>query len=74
MMFLSTPLLRMIRSLTHIAVLQKCGQSPALILLLKDFVLYRLYDKYRLPVWLGCAISIVELSTSSNYGTFVVEW
>ena len=32
------------------------------------------YNGHCLPVWLGCAISTVELSTSSNYGTFVVEW
>ena len=31
-------------------------------------------DGHRLPMWLGRAISTVELSTGSNYGTFVVEW
>ena len=41
---------------------------------LGDFVLCRPYDGHRLPVWLGRAISIVELSAGSNYGTFVVEW
>ena len=41
---------------------------------LGDFVLCRPNDGHRLPVWLGHAISTVELSTSSNYGTFVVEW
>ena len=31
-------------------------------------------DEHRLPVWLGCTISTIKLSASSNYGTFVVEW
>ena len=31
-------------------------------------------DGHRLPVWLGRAISIVELTAGVTYGTFVVEW
>ena len=31
-------------------------------------------DGHCLPVWLGRAILTVELSASSNYGTFVVKW
>ena len=31
-------------------------------------------DGHRLPVWLGRAISTVELTAGTNYGTFVVEW
>ena len=41
---------------------------------LGDFVLCRPCDKYRLPVWLGRRILIVQLSVGSNYGAFVVEW
>ena len=37
-------------------------------------MLCRSCDGHRLPVWLGRAISTVELSAGSNYGTFVVEW
>ena len=37
-------------------------------------MLCRPYDGHRLPVWLGRASSTVDLSPSSNYGTFVVEW
>ena len=37
-------------------------------------MLCRPYDKHCLSVWLVSIISIVELSTSSNYGTFLVEW
>ena len=42
--------------------------------LLVDFVLCRPRDRHCFLVWLGCAISAVELSAGSNYGTFVVEW
>ena len=42
--------------------------------LLGDFVLCRPCDGHRLPVWLGWASSTVDLSPSTNYGTFVVEW
>ena len=42
--------------------------------LLEDFVLCYLYDGHCLPVWLGRALSTVDLSSGSNYGTFVVEW
>ena len=41
--------------------------------LLGDFVLCQPCDGYRLPVWLGCALSTIDLFTASNYGTFVVE-
>ena len=37
-------------------------------------MLCRPYDGHCLPVWLGRAISTVELLAGSNYGTFVVEW
>ena len=42
--------------------------------LLGDFVLCQPYDGHCLPVWLGRAISTIEFSAGSNYGTFVVEW
>ena len=79
-MFLLTPLLRIIWSLIHIMIRRKRGQSPSLIpiemtfLETLCFVLCWPYDGHCLPVWLGRVISIVELSTGSNYGTFVVEW
>ena len=38
------------------------------------FVLCQPSDGHRLPVWLGRAILAIELSTSTNYGAFVVEW
>ena len=37
-------------------------------------MLCRPCDGHHLLVWLGRAISTVELSASSNYGIFVVEW
>ena len=42
--------------------------------LIEDFVLCRLCDGHRLPVWLGRTSSTVDLSPGSNYGTFLVEW
>ena len=36
-------------------------------------MLCRPCDEHRLPMWLGRAISTIELFASSNYGTFVVE-
>ena len=42
--------------------------------LLGDFVLFRLCDGHRLPMWLGCALSTIDLSPARDYGTFVVEW
>ena len=42
--------------------------------LLGDFVLCRPCNEHRLFVWLGCALSTLDLSSNSNYGTFVVEW
>ena len=48
--------------------------NPYQDVLLGDFVLCRPCDGHRLPVWLGRAISTVELSAGSNYGTFVVKW
>ena len=43
-------------------------------ILFGDFVLCHPCDGYCLPVWLGCALSTVDLSPCSNYGTFLVEW
>ena len=37
-------------------------------------MLCRPCDGHRLPVWLGCASSTVDLFPGTNYGTFVVEW
>ena len=48
--------------------------NPCRDVLLRDFVLCYPCDGYRLPVWLGCTSSTVDLSPGSNYGTFVVEW
>ena len=48
--------------------------NPYRDVLLGDFVLCRPCDGHRLPVWLGCASSTIDLSPGSNYGTFVVEW
>ena len=48
--------------------------NPYQDVLLGDFVLCRPCDGHRLPVWLGRALSTVDLSPGSNYGTFVVEW
>ena len=48
--------------------------NPYRDVLLRDFVLCRPCDGHRLPVWLGCAISTVELTAGATYGTFVVEW
>ena len=53
---------------------RKPSFNPYRDVLLGDFVLCRPYDEHRLPMWLGRAISTVELSTGSNYGTFAVEW
>ena len=48
--------------------------NPYRDVLLGDFVLCHPYDGHRLPVWLDCASSTVDLSPGSNYRTFVVEW
>ena len=48
--------------------------NPYRDVLLGDFVLCWPYDRHRFHVWLGRAISIVESSADSNYGTFIVEW
>ena len=48
--------------------------NPYRDVLLGDFMLCRPCDGHHLPVWLGHASSTVDLSPSSNYGTFVVEW
>ena len=48
--------------------------NPYRDVLLGDFVLCRPSDRHRLPVWLGRASSTVDLSPSTNYGTFIVEW
>ena len=48
--------------------------NPYQDVLLGAFVLCRPYDRHCLPMWLGCALSTVDLSPGSNYGTFVVEW
>ena len=48
--------------------------NPYRDVLLGDFVLCHPYDGHRLPVWLGRALSTIDLSLGSNYGTFVVEW
>ena len=48
--------------------------NPYRDVLLGDFVLCRPCDGHRLPVWLSCASSTIDLSLGSNYGTFVVEW
>ena len=48
--------------------------NPYRDVLLGDFVLYRPCDGHRLLVWLGRISSTVDLSSSINYGTFVVEW
>ena len=48
--------------------------NPYRDVLLGDFVLCHPCDEHRLPVWLGHASSIVDLSPGSNYRTFVVEW
>ena len=37
-------------------------------------MLCRLCDGHRLPMWLGHAISTVELIAGATYRTFVVEW
>ena len=47
--------------------------NPYRDVFLGDFVLCRPCNGHRLPMWLGRAILIVELSACSNYGTFVVE-
>ena len=48
--------------------------NPYRDVLFGDFVLCRPCNGHRLLVWLGCALSTVNLSAGSNYGTFVVEW
>ena len=48
--------------------------NPYQDVLLGDFVLCRPYNGHRLLMWLGRAISTIELSARSNYGTFTVEW
>lgn len=49
--------------------------NPYRDVLLGDFVLIRPCDGHNLPVWLGRALSTVELDKGApNYGTFVVEW
>ena len=48
--------------------------NPYRDVLLRNFVLCRPCDGHCFPMWLGHAISTLELSASSNYGTFVVEW
>ena len=48
--------------------------NPYRDVFLGGFVLCHPCDGHRLPMWLGHASSIVDLSPSSNYGTFVVEW
>ena len=42
--------------------------------LLGDFVLCLPYNGHHLPMWLGCAILTIELSTDRNHGTFLIEW
>ena len=42
--------------------------------LLGDFVLCHPCNGYRLLVWLGRVLLVVDLSLGSNYETFVVEW
>ena len=37
-------------------------------------MLCRLHNGHHLPLWLGCALLIIGLSVSNNYGIFVVEW
>ena len=48
--------------------------NPYRDVLFGDFVLCRPCNGHRLPVWLGCASSTVDLSPGSNYEAFVVEW
>ena len=48
--------------------------NPYRDILLGDFVLCRPYDGHRLPMWLGRALSAVDLFLGSNCGTFVVKW
>ena len=48
--------------------------NPYRDVLLGDFVLCHPCDGHRLLVWLGRALSTVDLSPGSNYETFVVEW
>ena len=48
--------------------------NPYRDVLLGDFVLCRLCDRHCLLLRLGRALSTVDLSFGSNYGTFVVEW
>ena len=47
--------------------------NPYRDVLLGDFVLCHPCDGHRLFVWLGRALSTVDLFPNSNYGTFVVE-
>ena len=48
--------------------------NPYRDVLLGDFELHWPCDGHCLPVWLGRALSTVDLSPGRNYGTFVVEW
>ena len=61
----------MIWSLTHTVVRQKRGQS-LVVIPIEMFPLGTLCSVA--PVWLGRAISTVELTDGASYGTFVVEW
>ena len=48
--------------------------NPYQDVLFGDFMLCRPCDRHHLPMWLGRALSTVDLFPSSNYETFVVEW
>ena len=48
--------------------------NPFKDILLGDFVLCRPSFKYHLPVWLGRALTCVNLQEGRNYGTFTMEW
>lgn len=48
--------------------------NPFRDVLVGDFVLCRPSHKHHLPVWLGRALTCVDLEAGPNYGTFTVEW
>ena len=48
--------------------------NPYRDVLLENFVFCCPCDGHRLHEWLGRALSTIDLSPGSNYGTFVVEW
>lgn len=49
--------------------------NPYRDVLLGDFVLVRPSDGHKLPIWLGRALSTVQLDrNASDFGSFLVEW